>query len=319
MGGGLKQKSDDYRYIFSKFMDPEEDAYDIESYNAEDIWKDPNREFYKKGYDKRQFKLSIIRLVKKVVESSKFAGLQLIQSGGTVLHFPCSLLIVEASGDTDDAPGGTGAAPTPTASGNPKQAPSAAAGKKTPASSAAPPPKERVVNDEISMALPYNMWAWKDQKNNDRLTCMVLLPVGTMRDMVVPRVSAGGDEISMKYIWPNAMLDVRAPMYMGARGRDPFYDKGHIKVAHFRDSVKLLKRNDEKQQVKSIFRVDTLFTVEEQFTKIEVPSPVSIIKFPLSDGSQAKCLVLEMMGVRDNYHTDNIDEFCCDMDNLSLG
>jgi hypothetical protein len=249
------------------------------------------------------------------------------QDQNAFLHF--FLLIVESSGDTEDAAGGTGAPPTPTPKAsasahtpnNPKQAPGAAsASKKTPASSA-PPPKERVVNDEIPMALPYNMWAWKDQKNHDRLTCMVLLPVGTTRDMVVPRISAGGDEISMEYIWPNAMLDVRAPMFMGSRSTEPFYDKGHIKVAHFRDSVKLLKRNDEKKQVKSVLRVDTLFTVEEQFTKIEVPSPVSIIKFSVGDAaSHAKCLVLEMMGVRDNYHTEaDIDEFCCDMDNLSLG
>jgi hypothetical protein len=312
--GGLKQKSPDYNWIWSKFLDPEDDAYDIENYNADDIWKDPSREFFKnKDYDLKQFKLSLGRLVKKIRE-----GINSPPAG-------------EHNAPADDQ---QPEAPPPTQSGkpnlqspsrNPKQAP-ASAGKKTPSTKtpASTAPKERVVNDEIPMALPYHMWNWKDNDNNDRLTCMILLPVGTTKDMVSPRITSGGDEIKVEYIWPNAMLDVKVPMFMGSQSTEPFYDKGHIKVAHFRDSVKLLKRGDDKKQVKSIFRVDTLFTVEEQFTALEVPSPVSIVKFPVQGSSgtptQAKCLVLEMMGVRDNYKSvdGSIDEFICDMGNLTI-
>jgi hypothetical protein len=197
--------------------------------------------------------------------------------------------------------------------------PSNPASKKTSAG-----PTEHVVNDEIPMALPYHMWSWKDQKNNRRMTCMVLLPVGTTKDMLTPRISAGGNEIKVDYIWPNAMLDVKVPMFMGSTTSDPFYDKGHVKVANFRDSVKSLKRSDEKMQVKSVFRVDTLFPVEEQFTKFEVPAAVSITKFPVkikdSAPAIAKCLVLEMMGVRDSYQftAETIDEFCCDLADLTI-
>jgi hypothetical protein len=78
--GGLIQKTDDYKWIWARFMDPTDDSYDIENYCANDIWKDPNREFHKnKGYDERQFKLSLGRLVKRIRElmhTSKFSGLQ---------------------------------------------------------------------------------------------------------------------------------------------------------------------------------------------------------------------------------------------------
>jgi hypothetical protein len=74
--------------------------------------------------------------------------------------------------------------------------------------------------------------------------------------------------------------------------------------------------------VKSVFRLDTPFTVEEQFTNIEVNLPVSIIKVPLggSTPTQAKCLVLEMMGVRDNYKSATIveDDLCVDLAGLAL-
>jgi hypothetical protein len=75
-GGGLKQKTDDYNWVWAKFLDPTDDAYDVENYSGDDIWKDPTREFYKKGYDKRQFKLSLSRLVKKLREERRFACLQ---------------------------------------------------------------------------------------------------------------------------------------------------------------------------------------------------------------------------------------------------
>lgn len=92
--GGLKQKTDDYNYIWAKFLDPSDDAYDIENYNPDDIWKDPTREFYKNSkYDLRQFKLSLARLVKKVKEAheqpSKFASLEYKLWGDYHLNNDC--------------------------------------------------------------------------------------------------------------------------------------------------------------------------------------------------------------------------------------
>jgi hypothetical protein len=212
--------------------------------------------------------------------------------------------------------------PTPKASGSaPKKATS------TTKTSTATAPTELAVNDEIPMALPFHMWSWKDSINNDRVTCMLLLPVGTTKDMLTPRVVAGGDEIRVDYIWPEAMLNERIAMFMGSKGAHPFYNRGHIKVSHFRDSVKGLKRGDENLKVKSVFRADTPFTVEEQFTGSEVPSAVSVIKFHVTgkDGivSPAKCLVMEMMGKRDSYvsapRSIDEDDVCFSLENLLLG
>ena len=163
-------------------------------------------------------------------------------------------------------------------------------------------PREMAVNDEIPLALPYHMWPWKDHINNDRVTCMVLLPMGTTKEMLIPRVVTGGDQIKIDYVWPNTMLNEIVPMFMGATDvNKPFYPRGHIKVSNVRDSVRLLKCGDERLVVKSVFRADTPFPVEEQFTKEDVPSAVSIIKFnvkgPTGSLTEAKCLVVEMMGV----------------------
>ena len=73
--GGIKQGSDDYCYICSQFLDPNNDAYDIENYDGDDIWKDPNREFFKnKSYDQRQFKYSLSRLVNKLRKTQGVDG-----------------------------------------------------------------------------------------------------------------------------------------------------------------------------------------------------------------------------------------------------
>ena len=186
-------------------------------------------------------------------------------------------------------------------------------------------PVEIAVNDEITLSLPYHMWSWKDHFNNDRVTCMVLLPVGTTKDMLIPRVVTGGDQIRIDYIWPNTMLSEKVPMYMGAVNvNTPFYPRGHIKVSNFRDSVRALKRGDERLVVKSVFRADTPFPVEEQFTSENVPTAISIIKFNVKgrDGKlhEAKCLVLEMMGVRDNYMSAcTVEEFTYNLAGLSIG
>jgi hypothetical protein len=65
--GGLTQKSEDYKYIWRRFADPNDTAYDIENYDAEEIWNDPNKSFFRnKNYDHKQFKMSLTRLVKKL-------------------------------------------------------------------------------------------------------------------------------------------------------------------------------------------------------------------------------------------------------------
>ena len=68
MGGGLLQNSDDYKWIWDRFMDPTDNAYDLENYDAENIWKDPTKEFYKnsRAYDRKQFKQSLSRMVAKI-------------------------------------------------------------------------------------------------------------------------------------------------------------------------------------------------------------------------------------------------------------
>ena len=69
---GLRQGTDDYRWIWDQFLDPSNEAYDVENFDADAIWKDPNREFFKptRGYEKRQFIYSVKRLVKKLTETS---------------------------------------------------------------------------------------------------------------------------------------------------------------------------------------------------------------------------------------------------------
>jgi hypothetical protein len=83
--GGLKINSDDYKWIWNKFLDPDDEAYDLENFNANDIWKDPERNLYKNPeYDVRQFKLSLNRLTTKLKgqiatgDVGKFVNLQLI-------------------------------------------------------------------------------------------------------------------------------------------------------------------------------------------------------------------------------------------------
>ena len=75
--GGLIQKEDDYKYIWKRFMDPNDRAYDVENPNKEAIWLDPNRNFPEikkdkgkgKGktlkYDKRGFMQSLSKLIAK--------------------------------------------------------------------------------------------------------------------------------------------------------------------------------------------------------------------------------------------------------------
>jgi hypothetical protein len=67
--GGLKQNSDDYRYVWARFLDPADKAYALDNYSVDDIWKDPNKDFSKnKSYDKKQFSFSITRMVEKMLK-----------------------------------------------------------------------------------------------------------------------------------------------------------------------------------------------------------------------------------------------------------
>lgn len=192
----------------------------------------------------------------------------------------------------------------------------------TPIAKQAPTPSAELHhNDEIPLELPHHLFTWKDPANNNRVTLMILLPVGTTNSMLVPRIVAGGTEVTVDFEWPSTMLHELVPMFMGSRDGQKVYAKGHNKITNFRNSVKYLRRGDIKSVVKSVFRIGTPFMVEEQFTRDGVPSSVSIIKFLVGgdEPTTAKCLVLEMMGVRDNYVVaDEIKEFCYDLDSLSL-
>ena len=180
-------------------------------------------------------------------------------------------------------------------------------------------PFEITVNDELELLLPHHMFTWKDNLSNDRVTLMVLLPVGTTKEMLSPRVETGGLEVTMDYIWPPTMLNEMVPMFLGSENQKKFYQRGHIKISHYRDSIKALRCGDQNKRVKSVFRVDMPFRVEEQFAKEEVPRSVSIVKFKVGDNTVAKCLFMELMGLRDNYlGAGEIDEFAYDLGNLSL-
>jgi hypothetical protein len=97
--GGLKQKTEDYNYVWARFMDATDEAYDIENFNPDDIWKDPNRRFSKnQAYDERQFKLSLGRMVKNIrkqLEANKsgckFAGLQSLLCGYLISLTICAI------------------------------------------------------------------------------------------------------------------------------------------------------------------------------------------------------------------------------------
>ena len=87
--GGLKIGTDDYKYIWNCFIDPDNRAYDLENYDKEAIWRDPNMNFHKKKeYDMRQFKQSVGRLIEKI-KSLKEAGVCLYVSCRCLECLPC--------------------------------------------------------------------------------------------------------------------------------------------------------------------------------------------------------------------------------------
>ncbi|CAB9531505.1 unknown protein [Seminavis robusta] len=315
--GGLKQKTADYIYVWGRFMDTEDRAYDVENPNWNDLWKDPNRNFseMKKGkgdkYDNRGFKQSLKFLLDKVKEELQKAA---AASGGP----PGS----DDDEEMDDAvPDPKPKTPKPK---TPK--PKTPKPKKTAASPMGSPPpsfpSELAENDEIPLELPYHQFAWTDSKEDKHITIMILLPTGTELDALEPRIESGGRQVTLALTWSQVLLSSRVAMVMGSRDRNtPFYPKGHIKVTNFRESVKVLKRNDAKRVVKSIFRVDTLFPVEEQFTDAEVPTKTYMIQFPLRGHRKewGKCLILELLGVRSNYKSSGkIEEFVYNFSGLNL-
>jgi hypothetical protein len=197
MGGGLKQKTTDYKYVMEKFLSR---AYDTECYDADEIWKDPEMCFYKRDYDQRHFKQSLVRMVNRINAENlmpppcKFCNSFHMSYHVTLIE--CRLPALAQGGDAGAGGGGAGGGaartPIPRASATPDPN---ARNPRASAPEASSAPREHVVNDEIPMATPYHMFAWKDSNHAAHLTCMVLLPVGATKYLVVPRIATGGDTI----------------------------------------------------------------------------------------------------------------------------
>jgi len=185
---------------------------------------------------------------------------------------------------------------------------------------------ELVLNDEMSLLLPYHLFEWKDTSENMRTTLMILLPTGVTKEECSPRIVAGGTQIKMQLSWPPSLLDPRLPTFLGTRNGQPVYPAGHVKVASFKETVRLLKEGDERKVLKSVFRCNLPSTVEEQFCTKELPQSTCMVNFsipseedPTVPPKPAKCLILEMMNHRTNYkaHVD-IEEFALDFTTLAL-
>jgi len=184
-------------------------------------------------------------------------------------------------------------------------------------------------NDEITLHLPYHLFPWTDDNDNARWTLMLLLPVGTTKEQLSQRIEAGGTQLVIEYTWPKIMLHEIMPMFLGSNGVNAVYARGHVKVVNFRDCVRNIRQGDENQTVKSVFRVDLPSPIEEQFTDVEVPASVSMVKFQIAERDasgmptgateEAKCLILEMMEVRTNYKSvGDISEFTLDFSHLDI-
>ena len=178
----------------------------------------------------------------------------------------------------------------------------------------------------MSLLLPHQLFQWKDTAENMRTTLMTLLPTGVTKEQCSPLIVAGGTQVKMQLSWTTALLDPRMPMYLGSTNGAPVYPGGHVKVASFKKTVRVLKSGDERRVLKSIFRCNLPSTVEEQFCSEEVPQATYFVNFsipsaedPTANPKPAKCLMLEMMNHRTNYKAhEDIEEFSLDFTTLAI-
>ena len=178
---------------------------------------------------------------------------------------------------------------------------------------------ELTENDENPLELPHHLLTWQNDELNNHLTLLVYLPQGTTAGQLNPRIDSGGESVSVEFVWPVSMLTEMVPMFIGSTNNKKVYDKGHVKITSFRKSVQQFRCFDSARPVKSVFRKELPFPVEEQFTDQEVPHPVSLARVLLSSGGVAPCLILEMMGLRSNYkRAAKIVEVTYDLSQLSL-
>ena len=216
-------------------------------------------------------------------------------------------------------------APAPRAAATLQCHPPTSLGMFSPATATATaPPRELVANDELTLCLPHHIFQWVDKAHNKRTTIMILLPTGVTKDKLYCRVDGGGSKFKMDLDWDPKITARQIPMYAGSNGMNPRYLNGHVKVVSFCDQVKLLKNNDERAVIRSVFRCDLPATVEAQFSDFEVPCQVYVTKFPIQGNpgdppEKAYALVCEMMNIRTNYvsHTE-IAEFDLDFSGLHL-
>ena len=341
--GGLKIGAEDYEYIYDKFWNGE-DGYDVDNFDAEQIYKEPSRNF-RTTHDKKQFKGSVGRMVKIIkakMEEEQCKSERAAQKGVLRISHICYLPRKQKDDDDGGGGGGNNGPPPPPAAA--AKAAAAAARASSPAPRFASPPSTRKAppparsasyraemspNDEITLHLPHHLFPWIDDNDNTRWTLMVLLPVGTTKDMLSQRIEAGGTQIVIECTWPKIMLHQLMPMFLGGNGADPVCGKGHVKVVSFCGCVKNIRQGDEQQTVKSVFRLELPSPVEEQFSDLEVPAGVSIVKFqiaerdlsgmPTGTTEEAKCLILEMMEVRTNCKSvGDTSEFTLDFSHLDI-
>ena len=327
--GGLKQGTPDYQFVYTKFWNAEE-GYDVDNYDGDHaIWS--SRSCFKAEYDCKQFKQSVARMVAKI------KGQRAIDDGnGLAMPSP-------DVGSPESIVPPPVQRPTPIKSPPVKSPP-----VKSPPIKSPPPPatpvysatpsmsiggipfgnEELVSNDEYVLALPHHLFGWKDKMSNDRYTLVVYLPLGTAKEHIYPRISAGGTQVTVVLDWPDVMTNPLLPMYAGTTDGQPVYQNGHVKVASFQQAVKTKKKGDHAStKLKSVFCCDIPNTVEEQFCDFDVPAEVATIRYfiaektddPPAPAQEALALVMELMCVRTNFNDAyNVQDFQVDFSKLSL-
>ena len=85
-----------------------------------------------------------------------------------------------------------------------------------------------------SVTIPGHIVAWKDHATNERLTVRLNLPSGCGPSDIDAKISPGGREVVVNYLWPDAMMKL---MILGetytVNGTMLQYPKDHVKMTAF--------------------------------------------------------------------------------------
>ena len=231
--GGLKQGTEDYKYVYNNFYNCVE-GYDPENYNGDSIYKDPNKPHFWDEYDSKQFKQSLGRIVNKVISDKKADGLASNAPAPRMEEPPMKSPTVAPAGKTKKAPPVMSPSQTKVPPRMESPHPSTPSVAGIPGSSYT---KDLISNDEFVLHLPHHLFGWKDMHDNNRLTLLTYFPTGTKKEYLSFRIEGGGTEVVVVVDWPACMQDQKLAMFAGTQDGKPFYALGHVKVASFRDNV----------------------------------------------------------------------------------